>query len=1378
MRPDSELFAREIADALWLALRRRRGRAVGGPAEHGGAAAEPAPTDAAAGPHRRGERSEPGPAAWRLVDWDVDGDGTDPDGDEPRPEPDPVGPGRGGAHRPRRVGRVTVGRRVFRALRPLKQVTWSDRDQEFDEDATATRAAGDQRWLPVYRPVRELRWDVVVVVDDSASVGFWAHDVDNLVATLTRLGAFRDVRVRRLGPGPDGVPALRGTGRGAPRRHVAELVDAARRRVVLVVTDGVADMWRDGTASAVLRLWGTAHPVALVHLLPWSVANRMGLEIHRLLIRSSAPGAANSRLEWTPQAEAPGVFDGLDDAMPVCVLELGSAALDRWSRMTAGAPGPMALGAVLVPARPDRTEGPPAERASAARLVADFQAAASPTAFTLAVHLAASPLDPDLMSLIRTSVSTAELEHQAELLASPLVVPVTAGSPVGAGGVVYDFVAGVRSELLAHGRRATTARVRRYVHAHLGERIPDLLGYTARAARGEVRTEDVSPATAHFFEAELAVLQALSGAHQPQAHRLGALLGRTPEGLPAGPGHRHAVPAGPAERERVPLVVDVPGRNPAFTSRDDLLADLRTRLAPGGGTTATVVLHGTGGVGKSHVAIEYAHRHERDHDVICWIPASRRVQIVNALLKLGRRLGISLSDGARGAVQPVLDALRGVGPHRVPGNWLLIFDNATGAEDLEPYLPRGTSGSVLITSRHAGWGDTAHVVDVGVFRRRESTALLRQHDATLPEGDADRLADALGDLPLALMQAATWRRSTGTSADKYLRLLDQRRSELADLAPHREYPLSVAAAWTLSLEQLRRDNLPALRLLQVCAFLAPQPVPRALFARGGHIAAPPELQGLLRDRMRLSEAFREVGRYGLARFDRSTFSLDVHRLVQAALISRMDERERTEIRHVAHLVIAAGDPGEPEDLEHWPLYVELNAHLFASGATECDDGSVRAFHRNQVTFLHRWGEPEQSAELAEVLYRGWSARLGPEHPDTLWMGLWLGFVWWVLGRFGEASRLNATLLELCHRTGGEAHEMTIQAVNAVAGDRRAGGDFAGALRLDRRNHRICRDSSDVDEAITLNAAHNLGVSLRLAGEFRAAYALDADTWRQKIETFDRQHVLALMTEVGLAIDRREAGDYLGARSSLEAIVATYRRLHGPTNPALLLALRQLAVSRRKAGDHEGALEAVDEALEGFLLRYGPDHPDTLAAKLSRSIDLREVDLPTGARMADDAFESYRRVLGPTHPHTLAAAVNVATVKRLTGDVAGALELDRATASSFRERLGEDHPSSIATAINLASDLHAAGDLWAAYEVGAAALGRAVATLGADHPTTLVCRANLAQDQRVFATAEDAAELRRDALRGLRARLGPRHPVITVLSDPEGRANCDIDPLPL
>ncbi|KAA2265118.1 tetratricopeptide repeat protein [Solihabitans fulvus] len=1322
---------------------------------------------------------------------------------------------------------------IPRALRPLRLVIRSATELELDEEATAERAVVDRRWLPVRRPAEELRWDVVLVVDDSPSMALWWSTALEFAGTLSRQGAFRNVQVRLLGSDESGRLTVRSTVAGALRHGISEVIDPSRRRIVLVLSDTAAETWRSGSAFAALRVWGTAHPVALVHVLPWHTWHQAGIELHRVRLRAREPGAPNSSLDWMPQAAAPDLFDDLDDVVPIGVVELNSAGLSRWVRMTtATGAGWTDMAALLVPPRPMVEAGsvfdvPPTPE----RLVSDFRATASPVAYELATYLAAAPLELDVMRRVRAELLPAsDTVHLAEVLGSRLVAPVAPSGQVSSDRVTFEFAPGVRAELLAAGRRVSTARVRRVVRDCVGAQAPEVHEFYSgldEVAGRTVRETDVSALTEFFLDADLAVLGALSGIHLVEARQLRRVLKRTdihskvagadPELSDASPllqesddaphsvGVRVAGQSSSGEVKRhaggtevtttadrdteatqspqgaPPLIWGgVPPRNANFTGRDDLLHALDERLEPG--ATAAVLpeaLHGLGGVGKSQLAIEYAYRYQSKFDVIWWIPAERSVQIANALVELGQRLNLRAGAAANIAVQPVLDALRGGGHRKIPPNWLLVFDNADNPATVLPYLPTGGPGRILVTSRNSQWLSIARPLEVDVFRRQESVQLLQRRGPELTDDEAGRLAEALGDLPLAIAQAAAWRAETGMPADEYLELLAEKQVELLSVPGALDYPTSVAAAWNLSLEQLEKKNPSALRILQTCAFFAPEPVAKSMFTNGRGAAVEPGLQRALRDRLRLNEAIRDINRYALARIDHRTNSIEMHRLVQAVLVGQMTEAEQDRSRHDAHLLLGANDPNAPDDRDYWTKYTELNAHILKSNAIECEEQSVRDLVFNQAKFLYYWGDHEASCDLSQRIYDIWCERLGPDHLETLKVGRWLGFMRWVLGRYAQAAELNDAILAAYRRTVGDAHEDTIEAIGAVAADNRAKGDFATALELSEGNYRRCVRSFGDEDPVALNAAHNLGVSLRLAGDFSRALKLDEETWGLKVQTFGSEHPLALITQVGLTIDRRETGDYRGARLAHEEIVATYRRQHEALNPATLRAVRHLAVMRRKAGDHERALTASEEALRGLTARYGPDHADTLAAALSKSIDLRHLkDISGAAKLARQTLERYQRALGPDHPHTLSAAVNVAIVRRFLGDNGPAEELDRATVEGFRARLGEDHPSTLVAMVNLASDRAALGLAQAAYELGLSTAERAERVLGADHPTTLACRANLAQDLGTLGSVAEAARMRAEVIERLRRQLGGQHPVVSQLSDPNARADCDIDPMPL
>jgi hypothetical protein len=1328
-----------------------------------------------------------------------------------------------------------VDRAIPRALRPLHQVVASHHDEVLDEEATAEQALVDPRWLPVFTPARERRWNIVLVIDSSPSMALWWSTARAVAAMLERQGAFRNVQIRLLGGDAEHGFTLRGNTVGAPRHGISDLLDPTGRRIVLVLTDGAAKQWQSGTALSVLRQWGRTLPVAMVHLLPWQTWHRTGLRIHRLRFRAPSPGAANARLFWRSQVTAADPFyEDLTDTTPIPVLGLGARWLGPWSGLVSGTTSRWVdLPAVLAgPTDFDEPVDVVTGSDEPARQVAEFRAVAAPLAFELATYLAAAPLDLDLMCTVqRTLLPASRRAHLTEVLASGLVESI---EPLDAGSVRvnFDFRQGVREELLAASRRAATAHVMRVVEQSLADTVPEARGF-GRILDDEPAESPELAVTAlseSFLRVEMAALGAMSGNHLAASRRLqnrfqatsnerirratttprhsapldygeqgtadppfanNEVTVRSQYGSDPDTGGVEVPPIASVDQERraaarpssSPVVWGgVPPRNSNFTGREDLLDQLNERLEPGA-TTAVLpqALHGLGGVGKSQLAIEYAYRHRADFDVIWWIPAELPVQIQKSLVELGQRLNLVDSNEVNVVVDVVMDALKGNtrGGRQIPPNWLLVFDNAEDPEKVLEYLPTGGPGRILVTSRNSQWLNLARPLEVDVFQRQESIELLQRRDPRLNEDDGDRLASALGDLPLAIEQAAAWRAETGMPAEEYIQLLDEKQAEMLGLPGPLEYQRSVAAAWNVSLDKLRASNPTALRILQACAYFAPEPIPRSMFANARGVSVVPDLDRALHDRLRLNEAIRDINRYALARIDHRTNSIQMHRLVQAVLISQMTEDDQQEMRHAAHLLLAANAPDAPDDDAQWPKYGQLYPHVIASDAIECDDAGVRELVFNTTLYLYHWGEHDASRAMSQQVYDIWFAHLGAEHPDTLKVGRWLGFMLWIAGAYRQAAEFDAELLEIHRRVLGEDHEDTIDAINSVGGDRRAEGDFNGALELSRANHQRCIERFGDYDPLTLKAGHNLGVSLRLSGLFAEALTSDQRTWGRKVEIYGSDHLESLLTEVAISLDRRESGDYLEARTEHENIVARYRTLYGNLHHQTLRVIRVQSGMRRKAGDHEGAREAADEAYRGFSDRYGLDHPETIAAALNRSVNYRQAgELDQALQVGTDVLNRYQRTLGAGHPHTLSARTGLAVVSRLLGRAAEARTLNEEALQGLRARLGEDHPSTIVVAINLASDLFALGEVTAAHQLDVDTIERAALVLGEDHPTTLAGKANLAQDLRALGREQEGNNLRTGVVTKTAARLGATHPAVGEFANPDLRANCDIDPMPL
>ncbi|MBL7493579.1 FxSxx-COOH system tetratricopeptide repeat protein [Frankia sp. AgW1.1] len=1366
---------RDLADALWRRpvaadLPPPAPRAARGDDETGQPSPDPASSRPTGQPGREAESASPrdgarGSPAGAVAAFDgqpVDQPSESPARDQGASARRRSGGGAGARRRrggwseptpPTLESLVTQWREVHQALNVARQWVPSSRDVVLDDEATARHLA-DGRWRPVYRPVPERRWSLTLVVDDNWTMSVWQSLVPRLVAMLERLGVFEDVRLCYLDTDVGDARDLRLRGsRQAPNGFSpSRLLEPPGRRVVWVLTDGMGTAWRRGLAGRVVWTWARRLPVALLGAVPRSTLRYTGLEEN--------------------QGLRP-VTDGQSIAVPL--LEPDPTSLARWAaRLTQDGAGGRELPTVLVsPAPPE--PGPPAGDGGEAawglalprRQVDAFRSAASAVAFDLATHLAAAPITRSTLRPLLRLVegppgrTTAAL---SELFAHGLLYPVAASSAEETD-IAYDFAPGLREHLLPYCSRAETVRVLRTVSADLGPKVP-AVRHLADALLDPNGTPipAVTPDTEDYVAVEALAFGALSGPYLPRARRLQTAL---------------AQPLTVAPPSRNVIWGNVPARNPHFTGREDLLQTLRSNLEEGSTALLPEALHGLGGVGKSALAAEYIHRFGHEYELVWWIAAERVAQIEASLVELGRQLDIEAGAEADAAVPAVLEALRRGQPFR---RWLLVFDGAEDPRAVRDFFAEG--GHILITSRNARWNEVTRGIVADVFRRSESIEMLRSvvgpdGRPRLSEEEAGRIADTLGDLPLALEQARAWRAETGMPADEYIRLVEDNRAVHAGASFDYEYP--VQAVLRLALDQLEQNTPDALLLARLLAFLAAVPVRKQLLADGPGTGIRPALLAALREPVELDRAIREIGRYGLARVDTETDSLEMQRLIQTRVIDQIPAGERDAVRNVAHALLASADPGAPDDPRSWLRYAELYPHLLATDAADSRDPRVRETLVNEVIYLFRWGDHERSLELAMQVHETWKQTTGEEAPEMVRLAGWLGRLHHANGHYDEAARINTRTLELCTRVHGEAHPETLLAMGNRVADLVAAGDFHGCLELAEERLRRATQALGPDHPSRLVAAHEVGAALRLVGSYEEARRADEATWSLRATVLGENNIDTLRTLLGLTIDQRETGDYVDAPLRQRRIVERLAEAVGGRRDHIdvLTAQNQLAVALRKAGLHEEALRVARDVRTQLDRRYGRDHPRTIAASLALSAalsaDLRNTgNLVEASELAEEALGRCERTFGEAHPHTRAAAVSLALALRHRGDVSRAVEMDRLSLGVLADRLGPGHPYTLAAAANLASDLFAAGEFERARERDEDTIVRCRRTLGDDHPETLLITVNLAQDLRALDRAEEGVRLNGATVERLTRVLGAQHQAVKNATA-WMRSDFDIDP---
>ena len=774
--------------------------------------------------------------------------------------------------------------------------------------------------------------------------------------------------------------------------------------------------------------------------------------------------------------------------------------------------------------------------------------------------------------------------------------------------------------------------------------------------------------------------------------------------------------------------------------QDELFDAIFTRAEP------RTVLTGMRGSGKTQLAAAVAAKCEEESwPLVAWIHAASRTELVADLYELALRADIDAPKNIppETIVRRFLDQLRSA----EAADSLFVFDNVENLDDLRNLTPEGNGVRALITTTHRldwnsfGWSP----LPAGVFEREQSIVLLCEHTGDTHRDAADRIAELLGDLPVAVTQAAATAKWGGYTLSDYLERLSSHplESSISRLEGD-DYPDAVGVALFMAseqaLDQLKtkrpQQEKIAIALLDTLSLLSASGVPTHwLLKLHDNSDAVRDALSSLRRSFILQEStdsnkviiHRLQGQVYRETYLSNREKLNEARARTTSLLNEIDvdrlenfEQQRQETRNLVEQIGAITSQIYSHPLFSDPDFATLlaatlyyannlgmpqSALTLASSATQtCDilgpnqSDALRARHNLASAYCDA-GRLDQAIALFEQNLTDCAQALGADHPDTLSSRHNLASAYCDAGRLDEAITLHEQNLDDRIRLLGPDHPDTLATRNNLTN--------------------AYQDAGRLDEAIEL-FEQNLADSTLILGPHHP-------------DTLSSRHNLACAYQAASRLDE--------AITLFEQNLTDHTRILGPRNPHTLASRNNLADAYHDAGRLEETIRLHEQNLDDRIRILGPDHPHTLITHHNLACAYQAAGrLDEASTLFEQSLKDCTHILGPRHPDTLNTRNNLADAYRNAGRFNEGILLHEQTLKDCTRIFGPHHPRTLATRNHLGNAYRNAGRLNEAITLYEQTLEDRTRILGPRHPDTLISRDNLAGAYRAAGRFEDAEKL--------------------------------------
>ncbi|KAF8541724.1 hypothetical protein BDD12DRAFT_790429 [Trichophaea hybrida] len=788
-------------------------------------------------------------------------------------------------------------------------------------------------------------------------------------------------------------------------------------------------------------------------------------------------------------------------------------------------------------------------------------------------------------------------------------------------------------------------------------------------------------------------------------------------------------------RQRAHFMVPF-SRNTRFIARSKKLAYLRNKLEgdePDG--HRRLALWGLGGVGKTQNVLDFIYEFKGSQVSVFWVHAGSTTRLEQDYRKLAELLGLPGHCDLKQDIRPVV---KDWFERPESGDWILVLDNADnkldffpensdGTEGLVQFIPHGSKGTVIITTRDREVGDRLadmNVVHCEAMNMEEAKELFQLHYPKATDQDHESilvLLEGLQFLPLAIVHVAAYLRHNSVfSPSSYLMQFNSTRAKQRLLLskPHKDIRRdsgnaeTVLTTFSITFVQVQEQSPLAGNLLKLMACVDRQGIPHDLLARSG-------LEGS-DDEVTLSEALSKLANFSLLTHagsgNHSTY--EIHSLVHLsieAFLSLQGEMEAS-IKQTAELLVGILPNGDSENWPVWRIYLP-HASAFVKNVTAPPEHIATIYYYMAWYFrrLGRFFEAEHAAQKSIEIRK---SIFGLSHQDTILVQRILASIYNNQGRYKEAEELGVLVLEMSKSVCGQEHRDTLISMVTVASTYRCQGRWKEAEALGVLATEMSKRVQGQEHPETLISMNNLALTYEHQGRWKEVETLQLQVLEVRKRVLGNEHPNTLISINNLASIYEKQGRLKEAEELQLQLLEAKRRVLDQEHPSALATMVNLASIYKSQGRWKEAEALQLQVIEVMGRKLGQEHPDTLISMSSLASTYRWQGRWKESEVLHlQVLDAMRRILGQEHPSTLTSMNNLASTYRGQGRWQEAEALYSQVLELTKTVFGQEHPSTLTCMDNLTRIYESQDRINDAIALMVQTVALKSRVLGKDHPST-------------------------------------------------------------